>query len=451
MRYIILAPAYTRRSAGIVVLHELQKWLIRSGKDAMVMHFNDPFNIEDDDIVVYPEIITGNPLRAKRVVRYILNEPGKLGGTKQYDSSEILVAYTEHFSQFSNGIYLEIPIIEDFFSNQKQERTFNCFWVGKGRNTNHPATTGCMEITYQWPSSRRELAALLNKTNILYSYDDTTHLLTEAMLCGCTVKLIKNNIKINLEQPPPPAPVVFQKQLEQFIQLTWYPEINPIPEIAAHIRDRALQLKAENRYMDALHAFQSASNEGDTSVYAHIGDCLAHLNNKWGAETAYLDALKYDITDTRANTGIGVLKLIAGQAAPAIAAFSKVLKIDSNNSKALCGLGMARLLEGRKDIGFGYLVKACRADAENLAALNELIKAAYALNRFDDAVRCTQNYLMYHPLESDILFSLAGLFYKQGNFRESLDTLESLLIASPEYEGAAELMAKATEELTREE
>ena len=52
MRYIIVAPAYTRRSAGIVVLHELQKWLIRSGKDAMVMHFNDPFPIEDDDIVV---------------------------------------------------------------------------------------------------------------------------------------------------------------------------------------------------------------------------------------------------------------------------------------------------------------------------------------------------------------------------------------------------------------
>ena len=56
---------------------------------------------------------------------------------------------------------------------------------------------------------------------------------------------------------------------------------------------------------------------------------------------------------------------------------------------------------------------------------------------------------MYHPLESDILFSLAGLFYKQGKFRDAIYTLESLLIASPEYEGAGELMAKAAEELSR--
>ena len=57
MRYVIAAPPYSRKSAGIVVLYELQKWLIKSGKDAMILNFKVPYQIEDDDIVVYPEIV----------------------------------------------------------------------------------------------------------------------------------------------------------------------------------------------------------------------------------------------------------------------------------------------------------------------------------------------------------------------------------------------------------
>ena len=140
MRYVIIAPTYNQKTAGIAVLQELQKWLIKSGKDAIIpnININAPYAIQDDDIVVYPEIIPGNPLNAKRVVRYILNVPGKLGGTTEYDSREILVAYTKEFSRYSNGIYLEIPIIEDFFTHRGLERTVDCFWVGKGRNTHHP-------------------------------------------------------------------------------------------------------------------------------------------------------------------------------------------------------------------------------------------------------------------------------------------------------------------------
>jgi len=237
MRYVIIAPTYNQKTAGIAVLQELQKWLIKSGKDAIIpnININAPYAIQDDDIVVYPEIIPGNPLNAKRVVRYILNVPGKLGGTTEYDSREILVAYTKDFSRHSNGIYLEIPIIEDFFTNRGLERTVDCFWVGKGRNTHHPATKGCIEITYQWPRKRRELAELLNRTRVFYSYDDCTHLLTEAMLCGCAIKLIKNDELVDHIQIPPPDPEEFQRQLDQFIQLTWYPEMESGRKAAEYI------------------------------------------------------------------------------------------------------------------------------------------------------------------------------------------------------------------------
>ncbi|NTV91345.1 MAG: glycosyltransferase family 2 protein [Clostridiales bacterium] len=235
MRYIIVTPTYNHRSAGIKVLYELQKWLIRSGKDAIVFNLNAPYPINEDDIVVYPEIVPGNPLGANRVVRYILNEPGKLGGTTEYDENEILVAYTEHFSRYSKGIYLEIPVIEDFFYDKGLERTVDCFYVGKGSNTRHPSTETCIEITAFWPEKRQELAELLNRTRILYSYDDCTHLLTEARLCGCIIKLINNNGLFDLVQPLPPNREEFQQQLDRFIQMTWYPEMDPCREAARYI------------------------------------------------------------------------------------------------------------------------------------------------------------------------------------------------------------------------
>ncbi|NTW17510.1 MAG: hypothetical protein HGA41_08660, partial [Syntrophaceae bacterium] len=116
MRYIITSPPYRHNCAGIVVLYELQKWLIRFNQDAMIMNFNAPYPIEEEDIVVYPEIVPGNPLNAKKVVRYILNVPGKLGGDKEYDKNEILVAHSEALAQYSNGVILHTPAELEFFT-----------------------------------------------------------------------------------------------------------------------------------------------------------------------------------------------------------------------------------------------------------------------------------------------------------------------------------------------
>ncbi len=226
MRYVIVAPTYRQNSAGIVVLYELQKWLIRFGQDAIVLNWNAPFPVDDDDIVVYPEVVSGNPLGAKHVVRYILNIPGKLGGDTSYDKTEKLIAYDEALSKYSNGRVLKVPRPERFFFNKGYERTVNCFWVGKGKDYNHPVTRNCIEITYQWPARRYELAELLNRTKTLYTYDECTALIWEAINCGCDVRLIKGDKITCLSAPSSSSSAfsmeVFKKQLREFIKYTSY-------------------------------------------------------------------------------------------------------------------------------------------------------------------------------------------------------------------------------------
>ena len=54
----------------------------------------------------------------------------------------------------------------------------------------------------------------------------------------------------------------------------------------------------------------------------------------------------------------------------------------------------------------------------------------------------TKNYLMYHPGDLDILFSLAGILYKTDAYDEACDVMERLMALSPEYQGGKELMER---------
>ena len=49
--------------------------------------------------VVYTETIAGNPLRAGRVIRWLLNFPGALGGPIEYSDKEWVISYSGKISE----------------------------------------------------------------------------------------------------------------------------------------------------------------------------------------------------------------------------------------------------------------------------------------------------------------------------------------------------------------
>ncbi len=225
-RYVIFAPFYRHNSAGIRVMYDLQKWLILAGQDAIVIAGVTSYATEQfaEDIVIYPEVVTGNPLKAKRVVRYILNVPGKLGGTKHYAAHELLVAYSEPLAAHAAGRILNLPTIEPFFCKVDGPKPKLAVYIGKGADLKlHPEE--CIYITRDFPSSRRGVAMLLQQVSTLYTYDDFTAIELEALLCGCEVKVIQKNGEVTdlqysfLDSQITPIQNV-KAQLHDFIEMT---------------------------------------------------------------------------------------------------------------------------------------------------------------------------------------------------------------------------------------
>lgn len=114
-KVIISAPGYTHLSSGVRCLHLLCDRLNRLRiSSAITTDIADPRlntprtflgtiseypTMLDRSIVVYPEVVAGNPLRAKNVVRYLLNKPGFVSdvGIGDYGEGEYYLHYADEF------------------------------------------------------------------------------------------------------------------------------------------------------------------------------------------------------------------------------------------------------------------------------------------------------------------------------------------------------------------
>lgn len=200
MEYLILSPDYCRTCAGVRALHKLCHYLNEAGHRAHITSsgvnpvWNTPTATEEvqqhistEGIVIYPEITLGNPLGAKRVVRYLLNRPGLIAGDKAFDPSELLFCYCGLLRQFvpSDDRILSVPVVDTkIFTDTFCKRVGGCYWIG-GRGEALPDTENLTEITYSWPDSWEALASLFQQSKVFYSGTDYTALTIEARLCGC--------------------------------------------------------------------------------------------------------------------------------------------------------------------------------------------------------------------------------------------------------------------------
>ncbi len=163
-----------------------------------------------DYVAIYPEVTTRNPLKSKRVVRWLLHYPGFHNWkvpSKWNPDSELYFAYADWIAEGTQKKYgFEIAnrlttIYNNFdvFKNYNDpERSGSCYITRKGNaGYRDPLPDGAVSVEAETLSDDAFtiLPKIFNKYENLYSYDEDTYLLVLAALCGCNSIIISRSKK----------------------------------------------------------------------------------------------------------------------------------------------------------------------------------------------------------------------------------------------------------------
>ena len=238
--FLIAAPAFDGRSAGITVLHTLCNELNRCGREAYLIFYEfkpdgttafytaegpagfSPAHdlirklpasqtvqktfreLLDTSIVIYPEVMQGNPLGAPRVVRYVLANPAHDGYPMLQGPTDFILGFDASYWEAPDHILplgVPDPVFNDLDTLPATGRTMDCTYIGKGQRFG-PCfkIPGSVLIERTWPSDKEGLAIMLRNTRYFYNWDLNTQTTLDAILCGAIPVFLRL---------PPFTPAVF--------------------------------------------------------------------------------------------------------------------------------------------------------------------------------------------------------------------------------------------------
>ncbi|MBU3694727.1 MAG: hypothetical protein FGM40_07865 [Rhodocyclaceae bacterium] len=258
VEYVVLAPSYNPESGGSVVLHHLCHLINESGSKASLLPFFSGHQISplhwqdalrkcmrqlevlerpsswqalarnpalrtpyydkplqdiqrrDDVVVIYPETVFGNPLRARHIARWLLHEPGFHSGEVCYALGEVQFPYSDRFPAVS-GPHLETApfplhvfvVPWDLYRPRGNVRRAGSAYTmrkGRGRPFAHDLSDSIV-IDGKKP---QEIAEILQRVETFVSYDLHTAYSAFAVIAGCdSVVIPQPGVSIEAWSPDP--------------------------------------------------------------------------------------------------------------------------------------------------------------------------------------------------------------------------------------------------------
>jgi hypothetical protein len=215
MRFLIVSPRYHHKSEGVVVLHQMARDLQGLGHETLVIWLGfgntkfdtffvnhsarssgvlygdlilerfDEYNHESD-IVIYPEIVPGNPLAAKRVVRYFLNRERFLYKDNYINlgASDFILAFHSEYVDRPDFILFkptfDLSKIEGVVFRKKH---LNTYYVGKAAiDIQAPEIKTAINIRNIDDKAAYE--RMLSEAKYMFTYDPLTSVIRDAILFG---------------------------------------------------------------------------------------------------------------------------------------------------------------------------------------------------------------------------------------------------------------------------
>jgi hypothetical protein len=154
---------------------------------------------QEDTVVIYAEIMAGNPLGAKNVVRWLLHDPGFHSGHIYYEMGELYFRFNSAVKPFAFPgsttseqflTVVQYPLdlynLDGALPDAERLGTAYCLRKGAHKPITHALTNSvCID---QLP--HEEVARIFKRVTHFYCYDTLTAYYHLAAVCGCKVVII---------------------------------------------------------------------------------------------------------------------------------------------------------------------------------------------------------------------------------------------------------------------
>jgi len=205
LNFVIFSPPFQANIGGVVALYNLARSIDEAGFACKVFDTNGlrlsnnifekyaiEANVNENTVVVYPEVIFGNPLNAKYVVRWILCEIGI------HCPHDIYKTWGKDDFVYHHGTYNTEKDVKNYnilaplylnpvFKNHGKSRDGYCHIIRKGHKFHkalkyiHPQESLLLDDNL----SQEILSEIFNIKEYLISYDPYSYINFLAALCGC--------------------------------------------------------------------------------------------------------------------------------------------------------------------------------------------------------------------------------------------------------------------------
>jgi hypothetical protein len=293
--FIVFADSFNENNGGVIALHRLCDLLNREGERALLWparrppwyaerrlssawsalrfgarQLRKPYRVwpgfvtplaQSEElpgaIVVYPEIVVGNPLRGDRVVRWLLHKPGFHKGKIGFGAADRFFFYQHAFNDpalnpDASNLLKTVFLRDDIYRRWNfGPRHGTCYILrkGKGRTTVHDLRDSvCVDKL-----SHAAMAEVFNRVATCVSYDAYTMYSHFAALCGCDSVIVPE---------------------EGVSKESWYPDPDDRLGLAYGFDDIDNARASAPRLLAHLKAQESTAN---TTVSAFVAKCVGYF------------------------------------------------------------------------------------------------------------------------------------------------------------------------------
>ena len=210
--YLIAAPGWTHISSGPRALHWLCHYLNEAGEDAYILPqsgkdfaLNPKLKTKlispeyanyygEDMVVVYPDVIKGNPVGAKYVCRWLLAPAGLYGGDSTFPETDKVWCYRSDIAmqQKTDKILLIPTINPSLFFDKKLERHGTCYYAHKFDKIHNNVLPDIVKGSTRLEGSPEYIASVLQRSEKMYLLEPS-EIYIHALMCGCSVEEVRSH------------------------------------------------------------------------------------------------------------------------------------------------------------------------------------------------------------------------------------------------------------------